>query len=487
VLFKQQTINPMKWIFLFFFTSTILFAQEESENILSFEEYLGFVKQFHPLAKQADIVLKEGEAKLLKARGAFDPKVEVDYDRVIFSSAFRSLQDKTQVIPLSKTSFVHTRLTHSLEVSVVGRSLGRAVGKEILARHPFLQKIHGHQVNDFGAIVAAASLAHDIGNPPFGHSGEKAIGDYFLNGNGQRFKSKLTPKEYQDLLDFEGNANGFKILTETVNGVTGGLRLSYATLGAFMKYPKESLPKKPTKHIADKKYGVFQSNTSFFNEVAKELNLLERENESYARHPLAYLVEAADDICYTLIDFEDGINLGLIEEEKALEYLLKLVANKLNKSKYNQLSKVNDRVAYLRSLAISTLIDEAVIIFLENEKQILTGTFAKPLLDLSAYKAQIDDIIKVSVERVYKSAEVVEKEIAGYTILSTLLDAYSQAYERKIEGNERHYDNLLLKNAGISVTTENNCYSYLMKICSYVSMLTDGNALLQFQKIKGNI
>ncbi|MGK0426071.1 MAG: dGTPase, partial [Ulvibacter sp.] len=192
---------------------------------------------------------------------------EVDYDRVIFSSAFRSLQDKTQVIPLSKTSFVHTRLTHSLEVSVVGRSLGRIVGKAILEKHPSLEKTHGYRFNDFGAIVAAAALAHDIGNPPFGHSGEKAIGDYFANGNGRRFKEQLTDKEYQDLVDYEGNANGFKIVTETKNGVEGGLRLSYATLGAFTKYPKESLPKKPTKHIADKKFGVFQSEKDFFENV----------------------------------------------------------------------------------------------------------------------------------------------------------------------------------------------------------------------------
>ena len=185
---------------------------------------------------------------------------EVDYDRIIFSQAFRSLQDKTQVIPLSQTSFVHTRLTHSLEVSVVGRSLGRKVGKLLLEKHPHLENVHGYRMNDFGAIVAAAALAHDIGNPPFGHSGEKAIGAYFKDGYGSQFKAHLTDKEYQDLCDFEGNANGFKILTESREGREGGLRLSYATLGAFMKYPKESLPKKPTSHIVDKKYGFFQRN-----------------------------------------------------------------------------------------------------------------------------------------------------------------------------------------------------------------------------------
>ena len=168
---------------------------------------------------------------------------EVDFDRIIFSSAFRSLQDKTQVIPLSETDFVHTRLTHSLEVSVVGRSIGRRVGKVLLERHPNLVEL-GYTFNDFGAIVAAASLTHDIGNPPFGHSGEKAIGEYFKTGNGLKYREELAEKEYQDLIDFEGNANGFKILTETRKGISGGLRLSYATLGAFLKYPKESLPKK---------------------------------------------------------------------------------------------------------------------------------------------------------------------------------------------------------------------------------------------------
>ena len=415
---------------------------------------------------------------------------EVDYDRVIFSSAFRSLQDKTQVIPLSKTSFVHTRLTHSLEVSVVGRSLGRTVGKAILEKHPHLQTIHGYQFNDFGAIVAAAALAHDIGNPPFGHSGEKAIGDYFANGNGKRFKEKLTDKEYQDLVDYEGNANGFKIITETKNGVDGGLRLSYATLGAFTKYPKESLPKKPSNHIADKKFGVFQSENIFFEEVASELELLKRgkQNElSYGRHPLAYLVEAADDICYTIIDFEDGINLGLIDEEFALEYLIKLVKSSINTEKYSGLKLVSDRLAYLRSLAINTLISEAASIFIKNEQAILKGDFSEALLDKSGYKAQIDDIIKISVEKVYQSTEVVDKEIAGYNILVTLLDAYTIAFENHYNGKSRHYDRLILKNFENILDYNHSTYGYLMECCSSISRLTDGKALQIFQKINGNL
>ena len=416
---------------------------------------------------------------------------EVDYDRIIFSQAFRSLQDKTQVIPLSQTSFVHTRLTHSLEVSVVGRSLGRLAGKAILEKHPQLESIHGYHFNDFGAIVAAASLAHDIGNPPFGHSGEKAIGDYFSNGRGKRFKALLSPKEFQDLVDFEGNANGFKIVTESKNGLEGGLRLTYATLGAFMKYPKESLPKKPTSHIADKKFGVFQSEVSFFEQVAQEIGLTKRGKEqdmSYERHPLAYLVEAADDICYTIIDFEDGINLGLIEEEFALEYLIALVKQTIDTNKYNKLTDSKDRLTYLRALAIGVLIEEAVQLFVANEEAILGGTFTGALLDKSKYQAQINDIIKISVSNVYQSQEVIEKEIAGYKILSALLETFTTAVENYHSGQElRHYDNLILSYFDPSIKAPQSVYQYVMACCNYVSRLTDSNALQIFQKINGKI
>ncbi|WP_179344356.1 deoxyguanosinetriphosphate triphosphohydrolase [Winogradskyella ursingii] len=415
---------------------------------------------------------------------------EVDYDRIIFSSEFRGLQDKTQVVPLSKTDFVHTRLTHSLEVSVVGRSLGRKVGMLLLEKHPHLVNVHGYKMNDFGAIVAAAALAHDIGNPPFGHSGEKAIGAYFKNGNGSDFQKQLSAKEYQDLCDFEGNANGFKILTESRLGREGGLRLSYATLGAFMKYPKESLPKKPTKHIADKKYGFFQSEKSMFKDVAAELGLMKRDvnNESYQRHPLAYLVEAADDICYTIIDFEDGINLGLIEEDYALEYLINLVRDRIITKNYNALHTTEDRVSYLRALAISTLIDEAVSLFMKHEDAILSGTFETALLDVSQYKAQIKDIIKLSVKNVYQSKEVINKEIAGYEILNQLLNALGNMAFNYYDGNVSNYDKLLRNSLPQTVLiTEDHLYTNLMSVCLYVSKLSDTNAMLLHQKLKGNI
>ena len=413
---------------------------------------------------------------------------EVDYDRIIFSDSFRSLQDKTQVVPLSKTDFVHTRLTHSLEVSVVARSLGRIVGEQVLKKHPELTE-QGYTMNDFGAIVATAALAHDIGNPPFGHSGEKAIGEYFINGKGQKFKEELTDKQLQDLIDFEGNANGFRILTESKEGVEGGLRLSYATLGAFLKYPKESLPKKTTPHIADKKYGIFQSEISFFNDVAQELGLIStgsNSNIAFKRHPLAYLVEAADDICYTIIDFEDGINLGLIEEEFALEYLIKLVKDSIDSKKYHQLKFKKDRLSYLRALAIGTLIGEATKVFLANEEAILKGEFPYSLLEKCNYEAQINDIIKLSVEKIYRSREVIEKELMGYSIIAKLLDVFLKATNNKFDNNMSNYDKLVISLLPESLQNpKDTLYMRLLTICGYVASLTDGFALQLYKKING--
>ena len=401
---------------------------------------------------------------------------EVDYDRIIFSAAFRS-------------DFVHTRLTHSLEVSVVGRSLGRLVGKKILEKYPHLKEVHGYHMNDFGAIVAAASLAHDIGNPPFGHSGEKAIGEYFSIGKGQLYKDQLTPKQWQDLIDFEGNANGFSVLTADRPGIEGGLRISFATLGAFMKYPKESLPKKPTKNIADKKYGFFQSDKAFFEEVAADMGLIPNKSGKdigFERHPLAYLVEAADDICYTIIDFEDGINLGLVQEEYALEYLIKLVKDSIDSAKYSTLNTKEDRISYLRALAIGSLINDAVRVFIENEEAILAGKFPYALTDKSKYKAQMDDIIKLSVKNIYQSREVIEKEIVGYQIIQTLLDKFISAMNNKFNRTASNYDQLILKMLPEKHNVEKeNLYDRLLHICHYVSMLTDGNALELFEMING--
>ena len=404
---------------------------------------------------------------------------DMDYDRVVFSSAFRSLQDKTQVIPLSKTSFVHTRLTHSIEVSVVGRSLGRAVGKHVLTKYPHLREL-GYQTNDFGAIIAAAAVAHDIGNPPFGHSGEKAIGEFFQFKKGTAIKHLLTEAEYADLCSFEGNANGFRILNETRLGAEGGLRLTYATLGAFTKYPKESLPVRPTDRIADKKYGFFQGDKKFFKEVAETLGLKSNsvnDELRYARHPLAFLVEAADDICYTIIDFEDGINLGLISEDVALEYLGGIISDKINTYKYSKLQTKEERIAYLRAVAIGALIQDATDIFLQNEDAILAGEFHQSLLYDSKYRHQITDVIDCSVERIYQSDEVVEKEVSGYVVLQHLLDIFFTAIINQENGRETSFDKLLLKKLPEKYRKNGSLYDKVMGITCYIASLTDSNAV----------
>lgn len=410
-----------------------------------------------------------------------------DYDRIIFSSAFRSLQDKTQVIPLSKTDFVHTRLTHSLEVSVVGRTLGRVVGKAILEKYPYLGTKFGHSYNDFGTIVAAASLAHDIGNPPFGHSGERAIGEFFKSGNGLKYKDQVSDKEWQDLIDFEGNANGFSVLASNRPGVTGGLRLSYATLGAFMKYPKESLPKKPTSQIQDKKYGFFQSDKLAFDEIAKDLGLISTSDSSdhirYKRHPLTFLVEAADDICYTIIDFEDGINLQWIDSELIQNYL-KPLTGAIDQQKYEQLLSVEDKISYLRAVAINSLIQDAVKIFLENEEAILNGEFTCALMDKSRFKEQINEILKICIKKVYNANDVIEKEIIGYQVINFLLDKFCSAYTNKFDQKESAYDSMILKLLPERFKFEQtNVYERLLHISHFVSMLSDGKALQMYKTL----
>ena len=409
---------------------------------------------------------------------------EVDYDRIIFSSAFRHLQDKTQVIPFSQSGFVHTRLTHSLEVSVVGRSLGRAVGHAVIQKHPALGVTHGYQPHDFGTIVAAACLAHDIGNPPFGHSGEQAIGDFFTSGAGAELISTLTEAQQQDLIRFEGNANGFRILTEDRGGVPGGLRLSYVTLGTFTKYPKASIPIQPTQKVSDKKFGFFQAQSTFFSEVASDLGLQDATN-TFHRHPLAFLVEAADDICYTLIDFEDGINLGWIPESYALEYLINLVKDSLDQKKFSILKHTPQRMAYLRALAINSLIKDSVSIFLENEKEILEGNFKYALLDKSKYKAQIEDIISLSIKNVYRSQEVLQKEIIGYKVISNLLNAFVNAAHNKFLNKESSFDKLLLRLIpdGTPLVKE-TIYLTILNATCFVASLSDCKAKKKKKKIK---
>jgi dGTPase len=416
------------------------------------------------------------------SRSAF----EQDYDRIIFSHPFRRLQDKTQVHPLPEQDFVHTRLTHSLEVSSVGRSLGKRVGEAIIQRHPELREIFSQF--DFGAIVAAASLAHDLGNPPFGHAGEDAISDFFReHPAGQAFRAKTSETEWEDLIRFEGNAQGFRIL----NKDEYGLRLTFATLGAFTKYPCPAFfPERNKNKKSQKKFGFFQSESDVFAQVAEQLQLIRSSSGVWSRHPLAFLVEAADDICYSIIDLEDGCRLGLVSFDDTVQLLSGILRDKLDYKKLKSSSGLNEKLGTLRAMAIGELIESSTQIFLSHEEKILSGAFDHALTDLSDFKEALKQITEVSVNKIYRAKHVVEIEASGHQILPGLLEEFCRAGEHLMgRGKSRKYDNLVLLlpeeiNKAI-LEKPDNTYLMLRSIIDFVSGLTDKHALSLYRKLKG--
>jgi dGTPase len=403
---------------------------------------------------------------------------EQDFDRIIFSHSFRKLQDKTQVHPLPEHDFVHTRLTHSLEVSSVGRSLGKRAGEVIMERHPELNS--NFSSFDFGAITAAAALAHDMGNPPFGHAGEAALSEYFKNKT-----FDVTPAEYEDLVSFEGNAQGFRIL----NKKQFGLRLTYATLGAFTKYPCPSLlPGREKKKKSQKKFGYFQSEAEAFKDVAEKLGLIPSFNGAWCRHPVAFLVEAADDICYSIIDLEDGCRMGLVNFNDTVDLLAPILGSKLNKEKLSSTPGLNEKLGVLRAMAIGELIEASTEVFLDNEKGILDGSFDHALTDLCRFKEALGVINKVSVEKIYRTHTVVEIEASGHEVLPGLLHEFVIAGTELVNPNSsRKNKNLaLLFPEEVRLAIEDaNTYTILRNVIDFISGLTDRHALSLYRKIKG--
>ncbi len=412
---------------------------------------------------------------------------EQDFDRIIFSHPFRRLQDKTQVHPLPEHDFVHTRLTHSLEVSSVGRSLGKRVGEVILQRHQELQ--NDFSFFDFGAIVAAASLAHDLGNPPFGHAGEDAISDFFSqHPAGLNFRNEVDASSWEDLIQFEGNAQGFRILNKN----QFGLKLTFATLGAFTKYPcVADLASRDRKKRSQKKYGFFQTEKQAFTEVASHLELLESGKGSWNRHPLAFLVEAADDICYSIIDLEDGCSLGLVSFSEALPLFEAVITKSRSKlGKLESLGSQDEKIGYLRALAIADLMDECTTLFLDHENDILQGIFDQALCDESPSRNALKQIIKISIDKIYSARSVVEVEAAGHEVLPGLLEEFTRTGAMMLEGRtSRKYSNLeKLFPAEIINSIKNqpdNCYQMLRNVVDYISGMTDRHAISLYRKIKG--
>ncbi|MBF9252970.1 dNTP triphosphohydrolase [Pontibacter sp. 172403-2] len=414
-----------------------------------------------------------------------------DYDRIVFSPAFRRLQNKTQVMPMPESDFVHNRLTHSLEASVVGRSLGRIVGKSILERHPALAHEKNIQEADFGDIVAAACLAHDIGNPPFGHSGEDAISAYFQSEEAQPYLTALTAAELDDLARFEGNAAGFRVLTYTYPAhcsLPGGLSLTYTTLATFTKYPKESLPViSGTKNTSEKKYGFFQTEKAWFNTIAQELELLPKgkpEEVFYHRHPLAFLVEAADDICYRIIDFEDGLKLGLIPQEQGMDLFRRILNDAPGRKSSLTFYDWREEIGYLRARIIGKLIEETTKVFLEHEPEILAGTYDKPLINELTCKPVLDEIRDLSVSQIYQNRPVLEIEAAGFEVLGGLLDACIKAVFKPESMRHRKLA-ALIPPQFIHLPDGATDYERIIHITDFVAGLTDQAAINLYRKIKG--
>ena len=419
-----------------------------------------------------------------RARSEF----EVDYDRIIFSAPFRNLQDKTQVFPLPEQAFVHTRLTHSLEVSSVGRSLGKAAGEFLLEKYPALADM-GITSASVGSIVAAAALTHDIGNPPFGHAGEEAISDFFrLHSKGKVWQAHVRPEQWADLINFEGNAQGFRMLVSKQNG----LKLTYATLAAFTKYPRPSLlMQRDLARKSQKKYGFFINQLQDFEQMAHALGLEKASSDAWVRHPLAFLVEAADDICYNIIDLEDGCTLGLVSFEETLELLKPILGEKFDPEKLKGRSQTQNLGA-LRAMAIGQLIRETVEAFINYEESMRKGNFDKALTDTIPSAKALAEISHRSVIKIYRSQVVLEKEAVGFQVLDGLLAAFSKALYHHcyapdlVSGQDKSLLRLLPEDFPMKgFGTEVNPYPLLRALVDFISGMTDKYALNLYRRVKG--
>ena len=402
-----------------------------------------------------------------------------DYDRLIFSAPFRRLQNKTQVFPLPGSVFVHNRLTHSLEVASVGRSLGMNVAEAHRDKKiPLLDEI--------GAIVSAACLAHDMGNPPFGHSGEEAIATYFSEGKGRELKDKLNENEWTDFTRFDGNANAFRLLTHQFKGRRpGGFVLTYSTLASIVKYPYASIHADERKQ----KFGFFTSDQADYIKIANEMGIPKQKNNPnrYVRHPLVYLVEAADDICYQVMDIEDAHKLKILTTNETKELYYQFFEEDRLKSIQETIaivSDVNEQIAYLRSSVIGQLIKECSQAFIDNEALIMKGDFEGSLIkNISPKSAEAYKHCSVeAVKKIYRSQEVLDVELAGYRIIYTLMEHFVNAVLHPEKSYSKQLLNRIPEQYEINSPT---IYGKVQAVLDYISGMTDVYALDLYKKITG--
>lgn len=409
-----------------------------------------------------------------------------DYDRIIFSSPFRRLQNKTQVFPLPGSVFVHNRLTHSLEVASVGRSLGTIFYNRIKDNDPKIDDICP-LLSEAGNIVASACLAHDLGNPAFGHSGESAISHYFTNGTGNIYRDQVSPHQWNDLINFEGNANALRILTHQFAGKgTGGFALTYSTLAAIAKYPCASVAGHNKQNIFTKKYGFFQSEQSGFQKIAEEMELIRFQDDPliYKRHPLVYLVEAADDICYNIIDLEDAHRLKILSYQEVEDLLIPLCRDEKIRARLDEIEDHDARITLMRAKSISTLIGLCANVFYTEQDAILSGDFNKSLMDAidEPFLSVMKKIETISVKRIYNYSSVVQIEVAGYQVMGGLLEEFIPAYLQNSSKYHRKLVELIPKQF---LTSSTETYPKIQTVLDFVSGMTDIYAVELFRKIKG--
>lgn len=405
-----------------------------------------------------------------------------DYDRMVFSSPFRRLQNKTQVFPLPGSIFVHNRLTHSLEVSSVGRSMANEVSRRLRIRHAGCAWVE--KLVELPDIVATACLCHDLGNPPFGHSGEKTISTFFSEGKGLSLKSSLSDRQWADFINFEGNANSFRLLThQFVGRREGGFAMTYSTLASIVKYPYSSLL------AGDKgKFGYFESEESTWRCVAAELGIPEISPGHFARHPLVYLMEAADDICYQIMDLEDAHKLRIVGHEELVELFLGFFDNSRRDricAMMERLADPNERVAYLRSNVIGEMVDDCARVFVENEDVILHGEMEGELIEhmnARLYDAYASCTAK-AWEKIYRAREVVDIEIAGNRIITYLMECLVEAVLHPSKNFSRLLLEIFPKQYDVHAPT---VYGRVQSALDHVSAMTDVYALDLFRKLNGD-
>jgi dGTPase len=438
-----------------------------------------------PTLLSAERLGKENNEKLSNydyARSQF----QRDYDRIIFSSPFRRLQNKTQVFPLPGSVFVHNRLTHSLEVASVGRSLGTILANHLKKEEetkacPFLDEI--------GNIVSAACLAHDLGNPSFGHSGEKAISRYFTDGDGKQYQEMMTPLQWCDLIHFEGNANAFRILTNIFHGkLESQFALTYSTLAALVKYPCESVAGHRKENVYTKKYGFFASECDTYRKIADKLGIIQFQDSPLVcyRHPLTFLVEAADDICYYIIDLEDSHRLGIFSDDEVSGLMTGLLGEDAQQTRRraDEIFDSNDKISFLRAKCINSLINECSSVFIRHLPAIMEGTFNKSLTDCLPlpFQHSLKKIDTISIEKIYNYKSVVEKEIAGYKVMSGLLEEFVPAV---MNGSNHYHDKLQQLIPSQFTPADDTPYARIQSVLDFVSGMTDLYAVELFRKIKG--